>query len=239
MNTNSSNIITQKMAVWMGFSGILGSLVLFAGDMLFYYNGEQSDFIANMAYSSSERIILSGTSALIAAWLYTFASGQVYYGFQPTKKWIRMTVFISFAAIMISYGVIHGAYVAIATSAKNAIEVGISPNSFTELAIATNNMLRYVTYLPFAIFTILFIPTVWMKKTYYPRWVLLFSPIILFLLNGVVTENIAGRMKIIIGGGYLNLILLIFFTTSTIALWFDNQEPEMILSRTIRIGGRT
>ena len=223
MDTHSTHIFSRQTAVLLGVLGILGSIVLFIGDMLFYYNGDHTDYIANMAASSSERIMISGVCALIAAWLYTFASGQVYYAFQPAKKWVRVTVFVTFAMIMISYGVVHGAYVAIATAAHNAVALGMAPDSFTELAVATNDMLRYVTYLPFGIFTLLFIPTVWMKQTHYPRWIVLFSPIILFLLSGIITGSLDGKMKIIIGGGYLNLILLLFFTTSTIALWRDKR----------------
>ncbi len=223
---NSNNIISKKTAILLGVSGVLGSFVLFAGDMLFYYKGSQTDIIANMASSSDERIILSGACALIAGWLYIFASGQIYYAFQPAKKWIRLTLFATFAMIMISYAVIHGAYVAIATSAKNAVEVGMNPDLFTALAISANDLLRNITYFPFGIFTLLFIPTVWMKKTYYPRWIIFFSPVIPFLLNDTIVKNLKGGLKIIIGGGYLNLILSVFFTASTLALWLGTQKDE-------------
>ena len=224
MNTRSNNLIIPKVAVWLGISGIMGSLVLFAGDMLFYYNGEETNFVANMASSSPERIIASGICALVAAWLYTLGSGQVYYAFQPAKKWIRLTVFFAFSATMIAYGVVHGAYVAIATSAKNAAEVGMSPGALTGLAIATNGALRYVTYLPFAVFTVLFIPTVWAKNTHYPRWVVLFSPIIPFMLGDLVIGNLEGKLKTIVGGGYLNLILMVFYSSTTVALWLRRRR---------------
>ena len=213
MTSRPNHLISLKTALWLGGAGIAGSLVLFAGDMLFYYNGESADFIANMAGVSPERIVLSGVCALIAAWLYTLGAGQVYYAFQPAKKWLRLTVFLAFTAIMISYGIVHGVYIAIAASAQNAVAVGLPPDSLTELAITANSALRQLTYLPFAIFTVVFIPAVWTKKTYYPRWVIIFSPIFMFLLNGIIVGNLTGKWKIIIGGGYLNFILLLFFTT--------------------------
>jgi len=211
MNYHSSNLISQKVAIWLGISGILGSMVLFAGDMLFYYNGAQTDFISNMSVASSERIIISGICSLIAAWLYTLALGQIYFAFQPANKWTRLTVFLSFLAVLISFGVVHAAYIAIATSAKNAAELGIPPSSFTGLAISANNALRYVAYIPFGIFSVLFATTVWAKSTYYPRWFILFSPIIPFLFTDTIIGNLEGEMKVIIAGGYLNLILLLFF----------------------------
>ncbi len=226
MITSEQNLISKNTAIWLGVCGILGSIVLFVGDMLFYYNGEQTDFIRNMGIASDERIIASGICALIAAWLYTLGSGQIYYAFQPAKKWLRLTIFFAFAAIMITYGVVHGAYVAIATSAKNAVELGMNPDSFAELAITANNALRYIAYVPFGIFTLLFIPVVWMNKSHYPRWIILFTPAIPFLLSGIIVDSLQGGWKVIIGGGFLNLLLMIFFTSSTIALCMKSPSGQ-------------
>jgi len=218
MRTDPTDPISRQAAIVFGLSGILGSLVLFAGDMLFYYNGESTNLIANMAGSSSERIVISGVCALIAAWLYTLASGQIYYAFQPAQKWIRLTVFFSFAAIMIAYGVVHGAYIAIAVSAKNAVGLGMAPDSLAGLAITANNALRFVAYVPFGIFSVVFIVAVWGRKTWYPRWFVLFCPVFPFMVSGRIVENLEGRLKTIVGGGYLNLLLLAFFLASTLVL---------------------
>ncbi len=75
------------------------------------------------------------------------------------------------------------------------------------------------------IFTVLFILAVWQRHTRYPRWMLLFSPVIPFTLNGFVISLLDGKWKTIIGGGYLNLILLLFFTASTVALWTAERRP--------------
>ena len=218
--------ISRKMAINLGICGILGSLVLFAGDMLFYYANDSTDFILNMGNASSERIIASGICALFSAWLYTLASGQVYYALQPTKKWLRLLTFFSFAAVMITYGVVHGAYIAIATSAKNAVQLGMAPNTFTELAIQANDALRLIAYIPFGIFTILFIPLVWMEQTKYPKWIILFSPVIPFLLNNTIVNSLEGEWKTIIGGGYLNLILTLFFSATTFSLWRAKENSS-------------
>ena len=224
----SNQIISRKGALWLGVCGILGSLVLFTGDMLYYYRGDETDLLANMSAVTDERIIISGVLALIAAWLYVAGSGQVFYAFQPEKASIRWFVFASFVMIMVAYGIIHGAYVAIATSAQIAGEMGLPPGDLTELAVAVNQALRYLVYLPFAVFTIGFTISVWRKRTYYPRWMLIFSPIVPFLLKGVIVGSLEGKMKVIIGDGYLNLILLLFFTSSTIALaFFENQGSDL------------
>ncbi len=224
MKQHSSLIISKQLAIWMGISGILGSLLLFAGDMLFYYHPTSSNLLLNMANASEQRIFYSGIFALLSAWLYSFAAGQIYYAFQPASRVLRLIAFVSFLSIMITYGVVHGAYVAIATSAKNAVSSGMPIDSFSQLAIDTNNALRVIAYIPFALFTLVFIPTVWLQKTFYPRWIILFSPVVLFALKGPIASSLSGIANTIIVGGYLNLILFLFFSISTITLWRNSNN---------------
>ena len=50
----------------------------------------------------------------------------------------------------------------------------------------------------------------------------LYNELIPFLLEDVICKNLSGSISIIICGGYLNHILIIFFTASSIALWNKN-----------------
>ena len=86
------------------------------------------------------------------------------------------------------------------------------------LAITANNALRFVAYVPFGIFSVVFIVAVWGRKTWYPRWFVLFCPVFPFMVSGRIVENLEGRLKTIVGGGYLNLLLLAFFLASTLVL---------------------
>ncbi|MFD0864032.1 DUF6796 family protein [Sungkyunkwania multivorans] len=202
-----------------GIFGVLGGIILFAGDMLFYYDAESTNFLKNMAYAADNRIALSGVSALIAAWFYILGLGQVYYAFKPSKPLLRNMMLVSLGGILIAYGVIHGAFVAIATSAKLAIENGLDLKESVRLASDINDILRLFVYPLFAICSLIFIFQVWKKKTFYPRWMILFFPLIPFLIKDVLGELLSGKWWTIIMGGYLNLILIVFFTASTIALW--------------------
>ncbi len=216
--TDHTETIPRKTALWMGLSGIAGSLVLFTGDMLFYYDGAGTDLLVTMAGVSRQRIVLSAVCALIAAWLYTAASGQIFFAFQPARTWCRRGAFLSFAAIMIAYGVVHGAFVAIAVSAGNAATAGLPPDALIGTAAAVDGALRSVAYAPFIVFTLLFLYCVPTGRTRYPRWFVLFCPVIPFLLGDFVTGSLEGRWRTIVAGGYLNLILLVFFTASTLTL---------------------
>ncbi len=211
--------MTQRGIRLLGIAGILGGLILFAGDMLFYYSPDSTNLKLNMGHASDFRIMASATTALIASWLYLAGLVPVYYAFKPVKAWKRNVVVLSFAAILSAYGVVHGAYVAIAVSAKLAVQHHLDLKAATELATAANNLLRLFVYPAFAIFSYFFITEVWKKKTHYPRWILFFFPLVPFLLRSIITGMFSGGMWIIVSGGFLNLILVLFFTASTIALW--------------------
>ena len=213
MNTN--NFWTRVLGIF----GVMGGLTLLSGDMLFYYDSFNSNLYENMGNASDIRIISSAVTALLAAWFYMFGVVHVYQAFKPTKPVIKNTILICFAAITISYGVVHGAFVAIATSSKLAVENNLNLNDSVSLAVEANNILRLIVYPIFGLLSILFITQVWKRKTLYPRWIILFFPLIPFLTQDFICKNISGNIWIIVCGGYLNHILIIFFTASTIALW--------------------
>ena len=203
----------------LGVFGILGGITLLTGDMLFYYDPVNSNLFENMGNASDSRIIYSAVTALLAAWFYMLGVVHVYQAFKPAKVVIKNTVLICFAAITISYGVVHGAFVAIATSSKLAVQNNLNLNEAVSLASEANNMLRLIVYPIFGLLSILFITQVWKRKTLYPRWIILFFPLIPFLIQDFICNNISGNIWIIVCGGYLNHILIIFFTASTIAMW--------------------
>ncbi|NPA43910.1 MAG: hypothetical protein GXO49_00085 [Chlorobi bacterium] len=218
MNTNIFWLRT------FGIFGILGGLTLFAGDMLFYYNSESINIAENMGNVSDARIIASGVSAFFATLFYLLGLGQIYYAFKPSPKKIRNIVLISFASLLVLYGVVHGAYVGIATSAKLAVQNNLDITKSTALALKTNNTLRLFGYPIFLVLSIYFLSQVWKGNTLYPKWIIFFFPLIPFIIQFILAEFLTGTARLIILGGYLNLILVLFFFASTIALW--NKEIE-------------
>ena len=211
--------INQTWLRTLGILGLLGGLILFAGDMLFYFDASNANIKMNMGNASDIRILLSGITALIATWFYLLGLVPVYYALKPTKSGVRNTIIISFAGILTAYGIIHGAYVAIATTAKVAVEYQLDIEIVTALASKINQTLRLFVYPLFALLSFLFIYQVWKRKTLYPRWIILFFPLIPFLFRGILGKFLEGSIRIVIMGGYFNLILVIFFAASTIALW--------------------
>src|SRR5690606_2680931 len=165
------------------------------------------------------RIIASGVCALFATWRYMLGLGQVYYAFKPAKPILSDGVLSLFGSILIAFGIVHGAFLAIATTAILATENNLEINNAVSLAEKINEILRLFVYPIFGILSILFISQVWRRKTLYPKWIIIFLPLIPFLIEDLVTKYLPDSIWIIIKGGYLNIILAIFFTASTIALW--------------------
>ncbi len=211
--------MTQFWIRTLGLFGICGGLILFAGDMLLYYDPISTSFRRNMGNASDFRIIASGVSALFATWFYMLGLGQVYYAFKLTKPIFRNAVLICFGSILIAFGIVHGAFLTIATSAKLSIAYNLDINEAVALSEKINDTLRLFVYPFFGVLSVLFISQVWNRKTLYPRWMILFFPLFPFLIEDLVCKFLPDTIWIIVKGGYLNLILVIFFTASTIALW--------------------
>jgi len=223
--TKNLNLLKMRFS---GCVGILGGLILFCGDMLLYYDPVSVDFRQNMAHASDLRIIASGVCALFAAWFYTLGTLQIYMAFKPSKPFFRNLVVLCFGGIFIAFGIVHAAYTAIAATAKLSLENNLDLNSAVALSVRVNDILRLFVYPIFGLLSLFFIRQVWIQKTLYPRWIIVFFPLLLFLLEGVITDHVPKGLFVIVQGGYLNLILIVFFTASTIALWNPIKSDENI-----------
>src|SRR5690606_8672242 len=171
-----------------GIFGILGGLILFAGDMLLYYDPVNMSLKRNMGNASDFRIIASGVCALFATWFYMLGLGQVYYAFKSAKPILRNGVLIFFGSILIAFGIVHGAFLAIATTAKLAIENNLDINNAVSLSDKINEILRLFVYPISGILSILSISQVWRRKTLYPKWIIIFFPLIPFLIEDLVCK---------------------------------------------------
>ncbi len=172
-----------------------------------------------MANASDWRIKFSAVTALFSICFLLFGVYSIYEAFSKIKPKIKWFVIICFSYIFIAYGVIHANYVAIATSIKLVAKHHLPVEESILLAKQTNDLLRLLVYPVFGILSIIFIWQVGFGKTKYPKWMVFFYPLLLFLLQGSFNFFLKGQIWIIVMGGYLNLMLIIFFTASTISLW--------------------
>lgn len=208
----------QSIINLSGIAGILGGLVLFAGDMMLYYSNGQQSMTETMGMVPGSRIVGSAGTALLGAWLYLAGTVSVFHAFEPCKPVIRFLITSCFAAIAVGYGVVHAVFTAIADSAQLAIAHQLKMEAAVALAREADGLLRLMIYPFFAVLTVLFVHQVWTRKSHYPRWILLGFPLIWFFLQGMITSRLSGTSYVIIAGGYLNLQMVLFFLCSTIAL---------------------
>jgi hypothetical protein len=216
-----------KHSFWLrasGLAGILGGLILFAGDMLIYYVPGSTSIHGNMTLVSDQRVVLSTLTAQIAMWFYLLGTFQLWLAFAPAPRLSRILATVSFVAVLSSYGVIHGHYMAIAETARLAAQHGLDIHAATALAWKSDHLLRLAVYPFFALLSVIFCYEVWRKRTLYPRWILPFFPLLPFALMGVFQRILTGDIRTVIIGGYLNLIVVLFFAASTVALWKHNDN---------------
>jgi hypothetical protein len=203
-----------------GISGILGSILFIIGDLLYNHVPGSKDGIAiKMSRMPESRLLNAGTLGLIGCWFYTLASFQFLMVFQPGGEYFAFIVFITFAAVMICYGISHTAYFAIAAGAKVAGQLG----SDAELGGRTGNTffqrLVVITYIPVVVSSLMMFYAIVAGKSLYPRWMAACLPVVIYLLKTPVTRILKGRIKEMVNDSYDNIVLFVFYVLSTLVLW--------------------
>ncbi|MCD4665317.1 MAG: hypothetical protein K8R68_08595 [Bacteroidales bacterium] len=192
-------------------SGILGSLLMFTGDMLLYYepvSGLEYDSVTVMSTMPIKRLIAGGLIGPVAS-VFSLIGGYLFYiVFRSTNKVLAKILFACFAVFFIVAGTYHAMF-------PNFGFIGRLPES-----LQPQQLLFIRTYLK-SIYTLIFIcATFWtiilfylviFKKSLYPVWMLLFTPTLLLLLSQYVKDYIPYPLGAIIYGGWINLCFMVFF----------------------------
>jgi hypothetical protein len=128
-------------------------------------------------------------------------------------------VALTFAAVMIGYGLSHTAYFSIAVGAKIASQHGSDVESGGKPGTTLFQRLVSITYIPVAISSLITFYGIIAGKSMYPRWMVVFLPIVLYLLKAPVMRLLSGRIKELVHDSYDNMVLFVFYLLSTIVLW--------------------
>jgi hypothetical protein len=191
--------------------GILGSLLMFSGDMLLYFapvSGLEYDSIARMGTMPIGRLIAGGLMGPIAS-VFSIIGGYLFYMiFRSVNKIIAIILFISFAILFIFAGTYHALF-------PNFGFIGRLPESLQTqqlLFIKTYKESLYtVIFICGTFWTLLLFYLVFFKKTIYPKWMLLFTPTLLIMLSQPLKNYIPYPLGAIIYGGWINLCFMLFF----------------------------
>ena len=204
--------------------GLAGALLMFAGDMLLYYTPE--DFACGPKSSAEERInaiidvmkelpagrvMAGGMIGPIAAFLYCIG---FYHIVLMTNE---QTYTLAMAAFLLScFGIIiGGAY------HSHCAYLGLLGDDGGRNAL--NAAMKYFHKMPLILYAgegigfLLLIFLIVTGKTVLPRWIFLLSPGMLFLLKPAVSRLPKGA-RVIISGGWMNLISVIYYSAVLIAI---------------------
>lgn len=207
--------------IWIGLAG---ALLMFAGDMLLYYTPE--DFACDPKSSAEEkinaiidvmkglptrRVIAGGMIGPIAAFLYCIG---FYHIVLMTNE---QTYTLAMAAFLLScFGIIiGGAY------HSHCAYLGLLGDDGGRNAL--NAAMKYFQKMPLILYAgegigfLLLIFLIVTGKTVLPRWIFLLSPGMLFLLKPAVSRLPKGA-RVIISGGWMNLISVIYYSAVLIAI---------------------
>jgi hypothetical protein len=205
---------------WFGIFGILGSVLFIAGDLLYnHIPGSTKSPMEKMSVLPETRLLNAGLLGMIGCWLYALASAQIYLAFQPAGDVFAFVVLVAFGTVMISYGIGHTAYFSIASGAQAAVRLGSDAETGGKLGNMFFQKLVYITYIPVVIASLMMFYGIITGQSLYPRWMVIFLPVVIYFLKTPIVLILKGRPREIINDAYDNITLFIFYIISTIVLW--------------------
>ena len=192
-------------------SGIVGSLLMYIGDMLLYYepvSGFDYDSTARMSTMPIGRLISGGLIGLFASMFYIIGGYFFYILFNSANKILAKLLFVNIAIMCVFAGSYHAMFPYLGF-------VGRLPESFQseQLAFIRTylDLIKTLMFVFAIIWTLILFYLVIFKKTLYPKWMLLLTPILLILAAGFVKDYIPYPFGAIIYGGWINLSFMLFF----------------------------
>ena len=205
---------------FFGISGIIGSILFIVGDLLYnHIPGSKASPTVKMSSLPDSRLIHGGTLGMIGCWFYTLATLHVYIAFRAAGEPFASILFLAFAAVMISYGIGHAGYFSIAAGARSAVSLGVDAEAGGRLGNAFFQRLTFIIYFPTIIASLMMVYGILAGQSLYPRWMVIFLPIVIYLLKTPVTRILRGRVKELVNDSYDNIALFIFYALSTTMLW--------------------
>src|ERR1700676_1483299 len=234
MNTQSS----QQTRRFAGAAGVLGALLFFAGDMLFYgHLGPGASFhdsmLATVTNASLAQLFAGGLVGPVAACLCIVGFWHVYLNVRPSAARIGQVMFAAFFALMVFGSAVHTLWTAKGLALKYCY--GDDDVGCRALLQATNsywNLAYNIGAVPGYAGALLLIALVLFGKTWYPKWTVLANPAALMLLSPLAGKAPA-PFGAILAGGFTNLAIAIFFLVS---LWTTWTRPEELAATTLRQG---
>lgn len=232
-DTNKNNEVSQKAGkvfqekklVWLtGIMGIFGSALLAASDLLLVGRpaaGSEVFSFSDMALLPQWRITVPVLLGVIVAIPLIIAGFyQMFAAFRHKNRWWSWALFLVFAHSLILGAGYHAGYLFIGIGIKtgSAIAEAAPINEMITAFSTWDIIFRRIMLGELFFVSVLFIVAVLLKKTYYPSWMSIFSPILLMIGLPVIARFLPAPI-----GGYavstaFNGGLVLFFFLSSVVL---------------------
>ena len=208
-----------------GLCGLLGALLFFAGDMLFYgYFGAGSDFAAKMLEvplrAPQIRLFVGGLIGPLAACLCILGFWHVRMNVRPSSRISGNVMFAAFFALMVSGSAVHTLWTAKRLAMKYC-SGQIGPCSDLLAAVKSYWTQAYnIGAIPGYLGALILIVLVLFGRTRYSRWTVVANPALLILFSTLAAHMPAPFGSILVGG-FTNLSIAVFFLVSVLSTWRD------------------
>ena len=191
--------------------GLLGSFLMFLGDMILYYDPNDYDgrdtinsIIGIMKNVSTKRLYLGGLLGPISAFIYCI--GFFHIVLSIDEKYLNLGWFIFLINI---FGMILGGSYHIQCAYLGLLSRYENKGAFDEFL----KFLKFQAKIVFGTMAIANIGTtliILFGFTVFPRWQALFTPIFLLILTPLA-DRLPKGLHMIIRGGWFNLIYFIYY----------------------------
>lgn len=203
-----------------GLAGVIGSLIFICGDLLYnHVSGSAESPASKMGKMAPSRLLAAGSAGLVGCWFYLLGVGHICLAFRPAGDVFAFILMAAFIAVMVGYGVAHTAYFAIGAGAQTARKAGLDMEEGGRLGNALFGRLSVITYLPVAVSSLMMIYAVVAGRSLYPVWMVIFLPVVIYLLKRPVIWLLRGHIRELVNDSYDNIAFLAYFLISTIVLW--------------------
>ncbi|MDO4789678.1 MAG: hypothetical protein Q3998_01800 [Porphyromonas sp.] len=206
---------TKKLQI-TGYIGLLGSLIMFTGDMLLYFTTEpfndiSKEFLPSMGSVPPARMYAGGLVGPLAAFCLMIGFYHLYLSVKVPRKTVAKLMLLLLSVAIVMGGAYHALFPTFGVVARQG-HPELVPLLF-EYAKCLGLGLAISIGLGWLIFCYL----VLRKQTIYPRWIIVATPLI-SLWFGILWEHLPQPFLIVIAGGWNSLVLTIFFAVSLIVL---------------------
>ena len=196
--------------------GLIGALVMFIGDMVLYYS--KDDYVSDgtlypiidiMGKESRKRLYIGGTLGPIAAFVYCVGYYHLVLVMDERYEMIGWCCFAINCLGIVCGGAYHShcANLGLIGRHKNE-EVMDEVRKYMNVQKRIAFGLQGIGFILLAVVIVL-------KWTVFPRWLVLFTPGVLFLLLPL-TKKLPKGLHMVIGGGWTNLISVIYYGVALI-----------------------